>query len=1019
VPPERWSPAQVAALAPDASSLTAARAVGPWPATGLLDDILWGLCRSYQVAVDLSGPAYTCSCPSRKIPCKHALGLLMVWADGGTGAADPPPWVAEWQAARAARAARPVRAPGAPAADPAAAQKRAAQRVDRVAAGMTELRQWLGDQVEQGLAGFAASGHRPFEAMAARLVDAQAPAAASAVRRLGAIAGVGPQWADRMLGELSMLWLLTGAWERLGDLPPALASTVRTRIGFPVAADEVLAGPRLRDRWQVLGQIDTDDGALMSRRVWLHGADTGRFALLLTFAAPGESLGTDTVPGTEVDADLCFYPGAWPMRALIADRHGPAEPVATPAGAAPLAGALERWAATLAAEPWRFDTPVLLSGVVPSADGRLVDRSGDALPLAPGHREPWWLLAAAGAHPATVAAEWSPSGLRPLSAWVDGHYVPAAPGIPEFGVARPAELPGELLAAALVGTARKPWLGSSVAVGSRSLDVSGPPVAAGSRSLDVSGSPVAAGGRSPEGFGSSDSVGGGSLEAAESPAPPDGRSLEAAGSSVAVGDRSAGPAGSSVSVGGRAVAGPGALLEAAAAALIYRRAGVRPGTGHEAVAPAPAETGPPLPAPAGARLLRILSDGSQVSQELLQQWLALAAGHGGHAPPEALPALFDAGRRNAAIRPALGRVAGRRGTWLAAMRADWRWLLDEAPGLDASDDPAVWETGAQGERLAYLTHLRQQSPETARELLDRTWTGESAEDRVRLLAALETGLSPADEEFLERALDDRRHGVRDTALELLRRIPGSGLRDRMAARARAAVRLERNGLGRERLAVTVPEQLDPGLRRDGVGATPIRGAGVSAWLLEEIVAGTTLSVWTSDFDRSPAAVLELARGHDWEMPLVHGWAKAAITQQDDAWVTALVAAEAGLRDVVRWMLYQMLPPDELARIAADFLRREDHLANRLLTIYTGEWTQDLAVTVIETIARRAREDRHSWQLSELCRTAALAMPPRYAPHIARLAEHLGQEPTDTSRLRPVADLARTLTFRHEMHLEFE
>jgi hypothetical protein len=935
VPSERWSPAQVAALAPDASSLKAARAVGPWPATGLFDEILWGLCRSYQVAVDLSGPAFKCSCPSRKVPCKHALGLLMLWADGGTGAADPPPWVAEWQAARAARAARPVRAPGAAAADPAAAQKRAAQRADRVAAGMTELRQWLGDQVEQGLAGFAVSGHRPFEAMAARLVDAQAPAAASAVRRLGAIAGVGPLWADRMLGELSMLWLLTGAWERLGDLPPALASSVRTRIGFPVAADEVLAGPRLRDRWQVLGQIDTDDGALMSRRVWLHGAETGRFALLLTFAAPGESLGTDTVPGTELDAGICFYPGAWPMRALIAERHGAAEPLAAPTGASSLAGALERWAATLAAEPWRFDTPVLLAGVAPTADGRLVDGSGDALPLAPGHREPWWLLAAAGAHPATVAAEWSPSGLRLLSAWVGGRYVPAGPPVPEFGVARPAELPGELLAAALVGTARKPWQGSSVAVGGRSVEVSGP------------------------------------------------------------------------------------LLEAAATALIYRRAGVRPATGHEAVPPAPPETGPALPAAAGARLLRILSDGTQVSQELLQQWLALAAGRGGHAPPEALPALFDAGRRNAAIRPALGRVAGRRGTWLAAMRADWHWLLDEAPGLTASDDPAIWETGAQAERLAYLTHLRRESPDTARELLDRTWAGESAEDRTRLLTALETGLSPADEEFLERALDDRRHGVRETALDLLRRIPGSGLRDRMAVRARAAVRLDRNALGRERLAVTVPEQLDPGLRRDGVGATPIRGAGVSAWLLEEIVAGTTLSVWTTDFDRSPAAVIELARGHDWEMPLVHGWAKAAITQQDDAWVTALVAAEAGVRDVVRWRLYQMLPPDELARIAADFLRREDHLANRLLTIYTGEWTRELAVTVIETIARRAREDRHSWQLSELCRSAALAMPPRYAPHIARLAEHLGQEPTDSSRLRPVADLARTLTFRHEMHLEFE
>jgi hypothetical protein len=47
------------------------------------------------------------------------------------------------------------------------------------------------------------------------------------------------------------------------------------------------------------------------------------------------------------------------------------------------------------------------------------------------------------------------------------------------------------------------------------------------------------------------------------------------------------------------------------------------------------------------------------------------------------------------------------------------------------------------------------------------------------------------------------------------------------------------------------------------------------------------------------------------------------------------------------------------------------------------------------------------------------MPPAYAPHVARLAAQLDQEPADLSRVRPVAELARTLTFRHEMTLEFE
>ena len=70
--------------------------------------------------------------------------------------------------------------------------------------------------------------------------------------------------------------------------------------------------------------------------------------------------------------------------------------------------------------------------------------------------------------------------------------------------------------------------------------------------------------------------------------------------------------------------------------------------------------------------------------------------------------------------------------------------------------------------------------------------------------------------------------------------------------------------------------------------------------------------------------------------------------------------------------------------------------------------------MLETIAHRARTDRHTWQLGELCRAAALAMPPAYADLVGRLAVQLDQEPADQSRVRPVADLARTLTFRHEM-----
>ncbi|WP_214406580.1 SWIM zinc finger family protein, partial [Pseudonocardia lacus] len=340
MPVERWSTAQVLALAPDAGSARGARAVAgapSWADGGASGELLWGSCkgsgkRPYQACVDLSGPAYKCSCPSRKFPCKHALGLMLRWATGEVGEAEAPEWVREWRRARGARAAKAVvregsgEAAGGPV-DVAAAQRRAEQRAERVAGGIAELDRWLLDQLTHGLAAAEPAGDGPFEAMAARLVDAQAPGLAEAVRRAGRTVGVGPRWAERLLARLAALRLLVTGYARLAELPEELAATVRSRVGFPVSTEQVLAGEPVRDRWQVVGQSHSADDRLLTRRTWLVGAGGGRPALVLAFAPLGRSLPPEAPPGTAFEADLCFYPGAVPLRAVVAARHGEPAPL--------------------------------------------------------------------------------------------------------------------------------------------------------------------------------------------------------------------------------------------------------------------------------------------------------------------------------------------------------------------------------------------------------------------------------------------------------------------------------------------------------------------------------------------------------------------------------------------------------------------------------------------------------------------------------------------------------------------
>jgi hypothetical protein len=419
---------QVLALAPDTSAAHAAEGVRSWVMTGSSTTAIWGECQGsggkpYRTAVDLSGLAYKCSCPSRKIPCKHALSLLLLHADGTLPAAtslkngEPPDWVATWLRDRAHRAERPAAEGQNP--DPEAARKRAEQRAERVASGMDELDQWLRDQVRQGLAAIPKAGYRHWDNIAARMVDAQASAVAERLRSLAGTPLSGPGWEGRLLEELAMLRLLAVAYRKRDELPPALRDTVRSRIGFTTRQAEVVAGTenRLHDVWDVLGWRDTEQERIRSRRIWLSGRSTGRPALVLSFAAYGESLDTSLIPGTAVTGSLAFYPAAIPLRAVIADRAPePADP-ATPVGGT-VAELPDIIADALARDPWLESWPAVLTDVTPARDPVpcLVDSRGDALPLHPAHNC-WSLLALSGGSPLTVAAEWTPRGVRPLTAW--------------------------------------------------------------------------------------------------------------------------------------------------------------------------------------------------------------------------------------------------------------------------------------------------------------------------------------------------------------------------------------------------------------------------------------------------------------------------------------------------------------------------------------------------------------------------------------------------------------------------
>jgi hypothetical protein len=435
----RWTERQVLEAAPDQSSVAAARRLarpGPWSETGSTDTLVWGRCQGsgknpYQVSVDLTGPAYRCSCPSRKFPCKHALALLLLWVhgDGAVETDAAADFAREWAEQRATSAAdKAVRDAGrtsAPA-DPGAQERRRQARLSLMDAGMEDFRTWLEDLVRGGTAAARHRGYTYWDTAAARLVDAQLPGLATEVRLMGSDVHARPDWAEHLLARLGRWWTAAQAWGRRRELDPTTLADLRVVLGWPVPTEEVRAdrGSVISGRWSVLGAHRTDDGRLLSQRTWLASEDDGRLVQVLDFAAGGQPLPVARLTGSVLQGDLALYPGSGTRRALFDGEPVAAGQLADLPGGGTLEDALRTFADLLAVNPWVLRAPVVLRSVGATVDGACVpttDGGSVLLPWADG--TPWTLLALTGGTDADLFGEFEGGRLRPLSTAVEGEVV--------------------------------------------------------------------------------------------------------------------------------------------------------------------------------------------------------------------------------------------------------------------------------------------------------------------------------------------------------------------------------------------------------------------------------------------------------------------------------------------------------------------------------------------------------------------------------------------------------------------
>jgi hypothetical protein len=430
---------QVASMAPDGSSAAAGKKLADakhWRNLGQSTTLLWGECQGsalYQTRVDLATFTIRCSCPSRKQPCKHGLGLLLLAATRSEliPIVEPPEWISSWLARReAANKGKETRKSKISqiGSEPTRAQKiNAEKRHAQVQQGLERLDLWLNDLVRNGLSQLETQGEKIWEKQAAQMVDAQAPGIAARLRSMASIPNSGSNWPERLLLRMGQLALLTQAYYRINELDSALQDDVRQLIGWSLKEEEITArGERVSDDWLILGHFSELAAFGRSQRTWLLGTGTRRAALIEQFAPKGGHYPQNLPAGACWKADLIYWPGAAPLRARVETVHHTHK---HRSGQFPGVNTCEEFlvevSTILARHPWRERFLCTIHNVVPTYDTKsqqcyIRDRDSYGLPLVQG--EHWHLLALSGGHTLDFVGEWDGEMLRPLGVLSNNTY---------------------------------------------------------------------------------------------------------------------------------------------------------------------------------------------------------------------------------------------------------------------------------------------------------------------------------------------------------------------------------------------------------------------------------------------------------------------------------------------------------------------------------------------------------------------------------------------------------------------
>ena len=275
--------------------------------------------KPYYTQIDIGELAFKCTCPSRKFPCKHGLGLGLYIAQHSLDnitVLEEPQWVKEWIEKRATKKNAPAKVE-----KPVDLEKikaRTDDKWEKASKDVDQIALWLNDLLNQGILELPNAKPSYWQALMARMVDVKMPGINTFFRLLAEI-NFNKNWEREVLSILGQLHLLVVTVKNHQKLSADFKSELAQLLGWNSTKKELLQDPNtlvIDDEWIVIKVFKDKTEGLLSQKTYLYGSTSKKWAYLLDFAFGGY-IEDSYLDGEFIKAKLAFYPGILQQRAII------------------------------------------------------------------------------------------------------------------------------------------------------------------------------------------------------------------------------------------------------------------------------------------------------------------------------------------------------------------------------------------------------------------------------------------------------------------------------------------------------------------------------------------------------------------------------------------------------------------------------------------------------------------------------------------------------------------------------